>query len=72
MKLIQFLIFNFLLVATASGNDIEKLNGNWYSYKWKYGYTMENGKGKATITNSPNFSKGQEIVKLTGKYSPLK
>jgi hypothetical protein len=46
-------------------NGIERLNGEWYSYQWKYGYTLDNGKGYATVTNSPNFETGQEIVRLT-------
>jgi uncharacterized protein (DUF2147 family) len=47
--------------ATAT---VSKLNGEWYSYKWKYGYTLKNGKGHATIVNSSNFKEGQEIVRL--------
>jgi hypothetical protein len=47
--------------ATAT---ISKLNGEWYSYKWKYGYTLKDGKGYATVVNSPNFKEGQEIVRL--------
>lgn len=46
-------------------NGIDRLNGEWYSYQWKYGYTLQNGKGYATITNSPHFETGQEIVRLT-------
>jgi hypothetical protein len=51
--------------------DINQIDGEWYSYKWKYGYTLKNGKGLATITNSPAFKVGQEIVRLTavGKNS---
>jgi serine/threonine protein kinase len=45
-------------------NDIKKLNGDWYSKKWAYGYTLSDGKGYATVTNSPNFEVGQEIVRL--------
>ncbi len=45
------------------------LNGNWVSTKWKYGYTLENGLGTATATNSAKFKVGDEIIILyaTGK-----
>ena len=46
-------------------SDISALDGDWYSKKWAYGYTLKDGKGYATITNSPHFDVGQEIVKLT-------
>jgi hypothetical protein len=44
---------------------LRNLDGDWYSYKWKYGYTLKDGIGYATITNTPNFEVGQEIVRLT-------
>ena len=44
---------------------LSELDGEWYSHQWKYGYTLKNGKGYATITNSPHFEVGQEIVRLT-------
>lgn len=48
---------------------ITALNGNWVSTKWKYGYTLNNGLGTATATNSPKFKVGDEIIILraTGK-----
>lgn len=46
-------------------NAIQTLNGNWYSAQWKYGYTLQNGVGVATSTNSPNFQVGQNIIQLT-------
>lgn len=56
----------FLVVQYAAfAADITKLDGEWYSYKWKYGYTLKNGKGITTIANSPSFKVGQEIVRLT-------
>jgi hypothetical protein len=60
MVLVFFWMHSFVLA-----NGIERLNGEWYSYEWKYGYTMDNGKGYATVTNSPHFEIGQEIVRLT-------
>jgi len=48
-------------------SEINALNGEWYSRQWKYGYTLKDGRGYATITNSPNFEVGQEIVRLTQK-----
>ena len=68
-KLSQFMIFGFLAVSAASADDISQLDGDWYSFKWKYGYSLNNGKGVAFATNSPNFKVGQEIVRLssTGK-----
>lgn len=65
IKLKQFFLIAFLLNSIASANDVGQIDGDWYSYKWKYGYTLKDGKGYATITNSPNFEIGQEIVKLT-------
>ncbi len=44
--------------------DIRQLDGEWYSPKWKYGYTLTNGKGIATVSNSEKFQVGQEIVRL--------
>jgi TPR repeat protein len=51
-------------IAPAN-NGIQSLNGNWYSAQWKYGYTLQNGVGVATSTNSPNFQVGQNIIQLT-------
>lgn len=44
--------------------NVSVLNGNWYSAQWKYGYTLNNGVGTATSTNSPNFAVGQKIIFL--------
>lgn len=62
---IRFVTFYFLLNAIAFANDISQIDGHWYSFKWKYGYSLSNGKGIAFATNSPNFKTGQEIVRLT-------
>jgi hypothetical protein len=64
MKKIIFFFCILMLTQIANATDISKLNGEWYSYKWKYGYTLKDGKGYATIVNSPNFKEGQEIVRL--------
>jgi hypothetical protein len=64
MKKIIFFFYILMLAQTANAADISKLNGEWYSYKWKYGYTLKGGKGYATVVNSPNFKEGQEIVRL--------
>ena len=70
-KLFQFVIFSFLATSIASANDISQLDGDWYSFKWKYGYSLSSGKGVAFATNSPNFKVGQEIIRLSavGKNS---
>jgi hypothetical protein len=70
-KLKQFALALLLINSVASANDISQLDGDWYSFKWKYGYSLSNGKGVAFATNSPNFKVGQEIVRLTavGKNS---
>ena len=62
---VSFFVFFFLVSNVALANNLSKIDGDWYSYKWKYGYTLEGGKGYATITNSPNFEVGEEIVRLT-------
>lgn len=71
LKLKQFWLAVFLLNSFAFANDISQLDGDWYSFKWKYGYSLSNGKGVAFATNSPNFKVGQEIIRLTpvGKNS---
>lgn len=71
VKLKQFFLALLLIHSVASANDISQLNGDWYSHKWKYGYSLNNGKGVAFATNSPNFKVGQEIIRLTavGKNS---
>jgi hypothetical protein len=43
---------------------VATLNGNWFSTKWKYGYTLQNGLGTATATNSAKFKVGDEIIIL--------
>jgi len=48
----------------AVANDLQMLDGNWYSKQWNYGYELKNGVGIATSTNSPNFVVGQKILQL--------
>jgi len=52
-------------VGTNTVAAIATLDGNWYSKQWKYGYTLKDGVGVATSTNSPNFQVGQNIIRLT-------
>jgi len=47
-----------------AGISASSIDGNWYSKEWRYGYVLNNGVGKATSTNSPNFDVGQEILFL--------
>ncbi len=70
-KFFQFMVVSFLATSSASANDISQLDGDWYSFKWKYGYSLSSGKGVAFATNSPNFKVGQEIIRLSavGKNS---
>ena len=65
LKFKQFALAVFLLNSIASATDIGQLDGDWYSFKWKYGYSLSNGKGVAFASNSANFKVGQEIVRLT-------
>ena len=45
-------------------SNLTQLDGDWYSNQWKYGYTLTNGVGVATSTNSPNFKVGDKILFL--------
>ena len=65
-----------VLMATAlqkgpATGPIVSLDGDWYSAKWKYGYTLKDGLGVATATNSTKFKVGDDIIYLrsTGKNS---
>lgn len=64
INFLKFLACLMSIHSFAFAADINQIDGEWYSYKWKYGYTLKNGKGAATITNSPLFKIGQEIVRL--------
>lgn len=48
----------------AATGPVATLNGNWVSTKWKYGYTLQDGLGTATATNSAKFKVGDEIIIL--------
>lgn len=65
-KLLQVLVITFLWTGCASSQtSIQQIDGNWYSPQWSYGYTLKNGVGIATSTNSPNFQVGQNIIQLS-------
>jgi hypothetical protein len=65
-SLLKVLIITLLWVTSASAQTpIQRLDGNWYSTQWGYSYTLKNGVGIATSTNSPNFQVGQNIIQLS-------
>jgi hypothetical protein len=43
---------------------LARIDGRWYSDEWKYGYTLRGGVGTATVSNSPNFKPGDQIIFL--------
>jgi len=49
---------------SANNNELNSINGIWYSSQWKYGYELKNGVGIATSSNSPNFAPGDIILRL--------
>jgi hypothetical protein len=64
-KLLQILAITLLWATNAmSQTAIQTIDGNWYSPQWGYGYTLKDGVGIATSTNSPNFQVGQNIIQL--------
>lgn len=64
-----FALFLFAISSVHAQSGLTAIDGNWYSTKWKYGYTLQNGVGTATSTNSPNFKVGQNIIQLTASSS---
>jgi hypothetical protein len=65
-KFLKVLVTTLLWVTCASAQTpIQRLDGDWYSTQWGYSYTLKNGVGIATSTNSPNFQVGQNIIQLT-------
>ncbi len=65
-KLLQIFIFTLLLSSsTYAQTALQRLDGEWYSPQWRYGYSLKNGLGVATSTNSPNFQIGQTIIQLS-------
>ena len=52
-----------LCIGTATA-QVSRLDGEWYSPQWKYGYRLKNGVGIATSTNSPNYKPGDEIIRV--------
>jgi len=67
MRLFQraLLAVSFFIVTINANAQLAMLDGNWYSKQWGYGYTLKNGVGIATSTNSPNFQVGQNIIQLS-------
>ena len=64
--LLKVLLITLLWVTSASAQTpIQRLDGDWYSTQWGYSYTLKNGVGIATSTNSPNFQVGQNIIQLS-------
>ena len=49
---------------SSSNNELNSINGIWYSGQWKYGYELKNGVGIATSSNSPKFAPGDIILRL--------
>ena len=65
-KFLKVLVITLLWVTSASAQTlIQRLDGDWYSTQWGYSYTLKNGVGIATSTNSPNFQVGQNIIQLS-------
>lgn len=52
-------------LAALSSSGLRQIDGVWYSNEWKYGYSLNNGVGVATSTNSTKFNVGDRIVFLT-------
>jgi len=51
-----------LIALNAPG--LHSIDGSWYSNEWKYGYSLNNGVGIATSTNSTKFNVGDKIIFL--------
>jgi hypothetical protein len=63
-KLLMVFLLAISSAAFGQGSQLSQLDGEWYSDQWKYGYTLTNGVGVATSTNSPNFKVGDKILFL--------
>jgi hypothetical protein len=63
-KLLMIFLLAISSAAFGQGSQLSQLDGDWYSNQWKYGYTLTNGVGVATSTNSPNFKVGDRIIFL--------
>jgi hypothetical protein len=63
-KLLVMFLIAISSVAFGQSSQLSQLDGEWYSTQWKYGYTLTNGVGVATSTNSPNFKVGDRIIFL--------
>ena len=52
--------------AVPSGTeDNHNFDGSYFSSEWKYGFTISNGRGTATLSNSPVYKPGDVILRLT-------
>ena len=66
ISLLKVLSITLLWATNAwAQTPIQRLDGDWYSTQWGYSYTLKNGVGIATSTNSPNFQVGQNIIQLS-------
>ncbi len=63
-KLLLLFLLAISSAALGQSSQLSQLDGEWYSNQWKYGYTLTNGVGVATSTNSPNFKVGDRILFL--------
>ncbi len=59
----------FAMSTAYAQTALQRIDGQWYSPEWRYGYVLRNGVGTATSTNSPNFQVGQNIIQLTATSS---
>ncbi|WP_371195190.1 hypothetical protein [Glaciecola sp. SC05] len=41
------------------------LDGYWFSEEYQYGFKIEGAEGIAVVTNSPNYSPGQVMLRFT-------
>ena len=51
-------------IAPAADPALAPLDGRWFSDEGKYGYRLSGGIGTVTVSNSPNFKPGDQIVFL--------
>jgi len=72
ISLLKVLAITLLWATNAwSQTPIQRIDGNWYSTQWGYSYTLKNGVGIATSTNSPNFQVGQTILQLSATSATM-
>lgn len=49
--------------STAAVN-VSNFDGDWESLKYRYGFDLRGGRGRATLTNSSYFSPGDTILRI--------